>query len=140
MARVLERVPVEEREVGVLAHLQRAHAVRDPAELLGDGPLLRLVWLGDAPREDAVDRALRIVGVVWGGYPSEGLEVQVGEGADWQPVEICPDREDTRTWTLWEALWRPAASGPHRIALRGPAGVPQVRLDSGHYHRTVDVD
>ena len=82
----------------------------------------------------------RVIGVVWGGdEPVTALQIRFGSGS-WDDVVICPETTDNPTWHVWVHAWRPAASGDVDIVLRVDADVPQVRLDSGFYLRTVRID
>jgi DMSO/TMAO reductase YedYZ molybdopterin-dependent catalytic subunit len=81
----------------------------------------------------------RIVGIVWGGtQPPRRLELRASTSEAWREVEICPEQETTRTWTLWQTVWEPARSGTHLIELRAPED-DAIRLELGWYTRAVNV-
>lgn len=84
----------------------------------------------------------RVVGIVWGGARVvDRLAIRFNEGQPWQPFDVCPVPQSSRTWSLWSYRWKPSAPGVYSIALRVPdASVPQRRLDSGYYVRQVSVD
>jgi DMSO/TMAO reductase YedYZ molybdopterin-dependent catalytic subunit len=84
----------------------------------------------------------RIVGIVWGGdKPVDRLAIRFRRDGAWTPFPICPAPTTTRTWSLWEYRWQPAAAGVYDISLSVPdRSVPQRRLDSGYYMRQVRVE
>lgn len=86
--------------------------------------------------------AYRVVGILWGGdAPTNALQIRFDKNDPWQPVEVCPPRTGTNTWTLWSHRWQPAAPGTYAIEHRiADPGVPQQRLDSGWYVREVTID
>ncbi len=83
----------------------------------------------------------RVVGILWGdGAPAKGLQVRFGSGGPWEDVAVCPAVTSNATWTLWEHLWRPVASGS--VTLRCRIDAPALdtpRLDDGYYDRSVTV-
>jgi hypothetical protein len=91
-----------------------------------------------------VDGAIvhRLVGIAWGGYqPTGALTISFDGGASYEPVALCPEPTDNRSWWLWSHLWRPAAPGSYRLRMgvADPA-IATRRLDLGWYDRTVVVD
>lgn len=83
----------------------------------------------------------RVVGILWGGYEvTDALQIRFGEADDWRPVDVCPPQETNRTWTLWSHAWAPPAPGRYDITLRvDDPEIPQKRLDTGFYLRSVDI-
>jgi DMSO/TMAO reductase YedYZ molybdopterin-dependent catalytic subunit len=81
----------------------------------------------------------RVVGIAWGGEtPTDRLQIRFGDG-DWEDVDICPEMTQNGTWTLWSHSWRPEP-GTYTLRMRVDDAVPQVRLDSAFYERTVTVE
>ncbi len=75
-------------------------------------------------------------GILWGGTSAtDALQIKLDEG--WEDVTFCPAVNTSRTWTVWQHLWRPSGSGQVEIVLRVDADVPQVRLDQRYYARSV---
>ncbi len=84
--------------------------------------------------------ALRIVGVMWGGYAlTDALTIRIGAAAPAQ-VTVCPAQHSNATWTLWEHLWAPSKAGSYPITMHiDDPKVPTRRLDKGWYKRVVQV-
>lgn len=75
-------------------------------------------------------------GILWGGTSAtDALQIKLDEG--WEDVTFCPAVNTSRTWTVWQHLWRPSSSGQVEMVLRVNADVPQVRLDQRYYARSV---
>lgn len=88
---------------------------------------------------DSGDEIHRVIGILWGGtQTTDRLQIRFGAG-DWQDVEVCPAQVTTDSWTLWSHTWIPQGSGITEIRCRVDEDVPQVRLDSGFYARSVRV-
>ncbi len=83
----------------------------------------------------------RVVGILWGGPVASGpLQIRFGRG-DWEDVHICPEREDARTWALWQHRWEPEEDDVYEIRLRiDDDGIETTRLDSEWYLRAVVID
>jgi DMSO/TMAO reductase YedYZ molybdopterin-dependent catalytic subunit len=83
----------------------------------------------------------RIKGLMWGGYElTDKLAIQFDNGP-WELVTVCPQQSTNATWTIWEHIWRPAAAGTYQITMHiDDVNVPQRRVDSGRYDRSVIID
>jgi len=91
-----------------------------------------------------VDGAItyRFLGIMWGGYELAGdaLRIDFGDGTA-APVDVCPTQSTNQTWTLWEHLWRPTATGLYKIRMSiADPDIPTYRLDRGWYEREVTID
>jgi DMSO/TMAO reductase YedYZ molybdopterin-dependent catalytic subunit len=84
----------------------------------------------------------RIVGIIWGGEkPVDRLAIRFRRDGAWTAFPVCPAPATTRTWSLWEYRWTPAAAGVYDISLAVPdRSIPQRRLDIGYYMRQVRID
>lgn len=84
--------------------------------------------------------AMRIVGVMWGGYAlTDKLKIKLGSAAP-VAVDVCPKQQTNATWTLWTHKWAAPAAGTYAITLQiDDASVPTRRLDTGYYKRVVKV-
>jgi DMSO/TMAO reductase YedYZ molybdopterin-dependent catalytic subunit len=84
----------------------------------------------------------RLVGIVWGGErPVDRLAIRFRRDGGWTAFPVCPAPATTRTWSLWEYRWKPAAAGVYDITLTVPdRSIPQRRLDIGYYMRQVRVE
>jgi DMSO/TMAO reductase YedYZ molybdopterin-dependent catalytic subunit len=86
--------------------------------------------------------AYRVVGILWGGQQlTDALRISFDGGSNWESVDVCPSMESNQTWTLWEHLWRPAATGTAAIqcAIDDPE-ISTNRLDLGWYDRAFTVE
>ncbi len=84
--------------------------------------------------------AYRILGILWGGdRPTDRLVISLdGEEA---PVSVCPPQASNDTWSLWVHRFDPQALGEVLITMRvDDPTVPQIRLDTGWYDRTFEID
>ena len=84
----------------------------------------------------------RIVGIIWGGEkPVDRLAIRFRRDGAWTAFPVCPAPATTKTWSLWEHRWTPAAAGVYDISLAVPdRSIPQRRLDIGYYMRQVRID
>lgn len=86
--------------------------------------------------------AYRVVGIMWGGSaPTDALAISFDGGVGYERVSVCPAQASNQAFTLWEHVWRPAATGTAliRLAVDDPS-VPTLRLDLGWYDRAVAID
>ncbi|MFT5458143.1 MAG: DMSO/TMAO reductase YedYZ molybdopterin-dependent catalytic subunit [Myxococcota bacterium] len=87
------------------------------------------------------ERVLWIVGLVWGGtVAAPPLRLHLDDDEEGEPVEVCPERTDARTWGLWSHTLPTPRRGSRSIWLTvdDPA-VRTRRLDDRYYERFVDV-
>lgn len=85
--------------------------------------------------------AYRVVGIVWGGdRPSASLSVRFQRGDRFAPVSDYRPPASTTMWSPWWHVWRPAAPGVYRIALRGDESIRSRRLDIFFYLREVRIE
>lgn len=83
----------------------------------------------------------KLVGIMWGGYElTDKLMISLGNGL-FVPVDVCPNQETNATWTVWEHLWKPNATGTFEISMSiFDSDIPTRRLDAGWYVREVIID
>lgn len=122
------------REFASRTHQSAAHALAvdyAPAQIQQAAMPVRV------EKWDVAGEVLYLVwGIVWGGSAAtDALQIKLDE--DWEDVTFCPAVETSRTWTVWQHIWRPSESGQVEIVLRVNADVPQVRLDQLYYARSV---
>ena len=83
----------------------------------------------------------RVIGILWGGQAlTEALLISFDGGVNWEPVNVCPKMSTNQTWTIWEHIWRPTATGTAAIKMAvDDATISTNRLDLGWYDRSVSI-
>lgn len=81
-----------------------------------------------------------MLGLTWGGEaPTERLLFRAGEAEE--PVTVCPEHRENRSWTLWVHAWVPSTVGEFTLSMAvDDPEVSTTRLDLGWDDRVVTID